>query len=99
MYELSVFVSWLGGTAAGVVFAVLQEMGQRYGWPWVNALNQKLLAILLAIVAGVVAAGFEFGLGINLFADVAAPMDILLVIMAALTGSQATWALALRKKK
>jgi len=99
MYALSVFVSWLSGTAAGVVLAIVQELGQKYKWRWVNALNQKLLAILLALVAGGLAAGFEFGLGINLFADVAAPMDILLVIMAALTGSQSTWALMLRKKK
>lgn len=97
MYELSVFVSWLGGTAAGVVLAILQEMGQMYGWRWVTALNQKLLAILLAIVAGGIAAFFEFVLGVDLFADVAAPLDILMVIVAALTGGQATWALALRK--
>lgn len=99
MYELSAFITWLITVAAGILLSVLQELGQTLGWPWVSILNQKLLAITLAVLAGLVAALFETILSIDLFTDVDGLTSIVTIIGSILFASQATWALLFRKEK
>lgn len=101
MYELSAFLSWLAGTAAGILLSVLQELGQKYEWRWVNNVNQKVLAIALGILAGLIAALFEVILGVDLFSDVQANgiADIIMIVGSVIFAGQTTWALAFRRRK
>lgn len=96
MYELSLFLTWLGATAAGILLNILQEIGQENGWSWVAFFNQKLLAVVLAVLAGAVAYVAEVVLGFDLFSDVANLSQIASAVgtaIIAFLSSQATFSL------
>lgn len=93
------FVSWLIGTAAGAILSVLQELGQHFGWGWVENVNQKTLAFVLALLGAGIAALFEVVLGVDLFSDVAGLQEIVMIVGSILFGGQAMYTMVLRKKK
>lgn len=90
MYEFSALLVFVATAAvAGVVLSWLQEVFK--GAAWVQRLNQRFVAVLLAVLAGAGAYIVEFQLGYDLFVDINAPQDIVALIVAMWFGGQAAY--------
>ncbi len=79
---------WIGTFLAGMLSSWLQE---RFKGTPLGRLDQRLVALGLAILLGILVWGLQFQAGVPLFRDVADPWDIVRLIAAfllTLGGSQ-----------
>lgn len=91
MFQFSSFLTWMVAVAAGVLLSVIQALAKE--WPALKGVSQKMVAIALALVAGGIAALFEFGLGVDLFSDITTWADLIQFAGTILFAGQAAWAL------
>lgn len=94
MYELNSLIGWLTTIVAGVLLSVVQELAKK--WPAFGKVNQKMLAIALAALAGLLAYLFEFVFLIDLFSDVNSAFDIVRLVVVVFANGQAAYNLVVR---
>jgi ABC-type glucose/galactose transport system permease subunit len=87
MFSFEGFLGWLSVVVAGILLSVIQEVAKKY--PRMKIVNQRIVSVVLAAVAGGIAALFEFGLGVDLFKDVNNVWDLLRLLTVVFAMGQA----------